>query len=91
MPHASRAEFPFRNSLSSENMRRFHTTSFQHISELLKQRPPSAILVGFEGTVDSPFEDFAIENGYEKREDIVQGGRLYISRRKISLPNQWEE
>ena len=79
-PELATGPFAYRigDLLSSEDIQRFHTISPQYIGELLNQRPPSAILVGFEGELDKKLEDFAVQNSYGKREDVILGATLYI-------------
>ncbi len=66
--------------LTPEQRKKFCATSPKTIHELFKADPPTAILVGFEGPLDSSLKQYAISAGYQKADGNFGGGELYIRR-----------
>jgi hypothetical protein len=56
----------------------YGVTSPASLAAMLDRDPPGAILVGFEGGLDMPFERYAAENGYVELGGDYLGGRLFV-------------
>lgn len=52
--------------LTTEQRNHFVATSPNTIKHVLQTNPPAAILTGFEGELDNPLLEFALENGYRE-------------------------
>ncbi|MDY6781328.1 MAG: phospholipid carrier-dependent glycosyltransferase [Cyanobacteriota bacterium] len=66
--------------MSAEKRMKVKGTSIKTIQSLLDRDPPAAILVGFEGDLDSPLIEYAVENKYTKVKEKFNGGVLYVRR-----------
>jgi hypothetical protein len=64
--------------LTAEERRHFVATSPREIGKLLARDPPSAILVGDEGPLDTPLIEYAQSNGYERVGIEGFSGNLYV-------------
>lgn len=80
-PELATGSFLYRvgDLLSSEERQQFIGTSPKSIHKIFEQDPPAAILVGFEGGLENPLIQYAIENQYYLVEDIEPGIQLFIS------------
>lgn len=81
-PELSTGPFGYRvGELLAEGQReQFRIASSERLHAMLQETPPCGVLVGFESDLEKAFEEFAIANKYEMREDVVSGGRLYLIR-----------
>ncbi len=80
-PELSTGSFLFRvgDMLDKSLREKYKATSPNSIAkELFKNDPPAAILVGFEGDLDDPLREYAINNHYIKISEDFNGGELYI-------------
>lgn len=67
--------------LTAEQRKHFVATSPSTIKHLLQTNPPAAILTGFEGELDRPLLEFALQNGYEEITLPDFEGMLYLDQR----------
>ncbi|MEJ2722411.1 MAG: hypothetical protein P8181_14930 [bacterium] len=65
--------------LTNDQLARYKTTSAEHIAALLDASPPSDIVVGFEGDLDSALTAYALRRNYAAREGVVDGGTVFIN------------
>jgi hypothetical protein len=80
-PELATAPFLYRvgDLLTPEDRDRYVGTSPNSIDSMLSQDPPAAILVGFEGELDSTFVAYAERNNYSRMDGYWgKGGELFV-------------
>ncbi|MEJ2721876.1 MAG: hypothetical protein P8181_12165, partial [bacterium] len=68
--------------LSADEQARFRTTSPQRLPELLSLSPPSAVLVGGAGDLDSSLVHFAQKSGFTEYKNEIDGYVVYVNDRR---------
>ncbi len=79
-PELATADFAYRigDFLSEWERKLFRISSPATVYSLLMADPPAAIICGFVENLEKPFNQFAVDHGYEKNDRLIRGGLVYL-------------